>query len=163
MVKHAGGILSDGQTVTTTVVADFYIDLNAKRDIGEGLENFVNLVQITNPTTDGNATVSFDIIASDNTAHFTGTGSSTTVLASSRAYTYVELRTPLTSGLGVGLSGPKPVAMEIPPNLHSTGFRYISVRYNVTVGTGTLTGSTWRAFIGPNTVGDARKYYPAGW
>lgn len=160
MVKHQGSIVSSAQAVTTTVVATDYIDLLAKRDLGQGDgSTHLNAIQITGAATPGNATVVLEIIGSDNPAHFTGTGSSTTILTASRPYTYAELAIPA----GIGLAGPKPIALKIPPDLHGRGFRYISARFTVTVGTGTLTGSTWNAWFGPNHVGDARKHYPVGW
>lgn len=162
MVKHQGSVIAQGQAVTTTVVATDHIDLLQARDLGQGEPStHLNAVQVTGAATPGNATVVLEIVASNNPAHFSGTAASTTVLAASRPYTYAELAIP--AGATTGGRGPLPIALKIPPNLHSTGFRYISARFTVTVGTGTLTGSTWNAWFGPNHVGDARKFYPAGY
>lgn len=143
------------QAVTATAVSTDAIDLRVARDMGMGENLVANVALASNATTDGNATVSVDVIVADNIALTTNV----TVLASSRSYTYVELR----QAAGVGAPAGLPIAIAVPPIMQGVGRRYLGVRYNVTVGTGTLTGSTWNAYFAPSTRGEARKFYTSGY
>ena len=179
MVKHQGGIVSAAQVVTTTAVSTDSLDIGIKdasgnvtvgRDLGQGGDIVANFVPLTSVTAAGAATVTFEIITADDAA----LTSNVTVLASSRPYAKEELAVVTT----VGNSSTLPITVTIPANLSARPAagpvsgaganqykprmrRYLGVRY--TIATGPLNTGSFNAWFGPNHVGDANKWYPAGW
>lgn len=158
MAKHQGGVVSTSQAVATTAASTDYIDLKQRRDLGYG-NVVLNAAQVVSAATAGNATVIVEIIGSNTAGDLSGTASSAIVLGRSRSYTYAELAV----ATGTGKAGALPIAVKINPDMASTGYRYIAARYTITVGTGTIAPSAWSAFFSDSVVGDARKFYPAGW
>jgi len=165
MVKHQGNVVSTAQAVTATAVSTQSINLQAARDLGNGSNIQANFTVQTSVTAAGAATVTFEIISADDEL----LTSNVTVLAASRPYTKDELT---ITGL-VGNQQSLAVSLMIPTNLSARPLsgaapphiprmrQYLGVRY--TVATGPLTAGTFNAWFGPNHVGDARKFYPAGW
>ena len=126
----------------TTALSDNSIDLGIARDIGEGKQLFMNFA-MTAAMSAGTSCM-FEIVQADNAA----LTSNLVVLAASAAI----VRASLVAGYNI--------ALPIPPQIGSTGKRYLGARYTVvgdnSGGTGTVTTDI------VETVQDGKKFYASG-
>lgn len=136
--------VSSAQAPTATAVSTDSVDLGVARDIGEGVKVTAFFTVPTLVTSGGTPTVTFEIIGAD-AANLTG---NVLVLGSSAAFAHTTLT-----------AGRDPIAVEMNPQIASTGRRYLGVRY--TIAGGTLTGGAFTADLVLD-IQDGKKFYASG-
>jgi hypothetical protein len=131
--------VSNAQAFTATAISTDVIDFGGVLDAGEG-QQLQMLFNVTTAFT-GLTSVEFQVVGSSDPAMGTYT-----VLGSSGAI--------LLASLTLG----KQLAVELNPQIGSTGFRYLAARYVVT-GTGTAGAVTAYLIL---DLQDGRKFYASG-
>ena len=140
MITDALLRVSSAQAVTTTAVSTDTIDLSVARDIGEGMELFMNFAVTTAMA--GGTSIKFEIIQADNAALSTNVQ----VIGSSDAV--------VTASLVAGYN----TAVRFNPQIASNGKRYIGARYTVV---GTYTSGNITADV-VTDMQDGKKFYASG-
>jgi hypothetical protein len=140
MITDALLRVSSAQAVTTTAVSTDTIDLSVARDIGEGMELFMNFAVTTAMA--GGTSIKFEIIQADNAALSTNVQ----VIGSSDAV--------VTASLVAGYN----TAVRFNPQIGSNGKRYIGARYTVV---GTYTSGNITADV-VTDMQDGKKFYASG-
>lgn len=140
MITDALLRVSSAQAVTTTAVSTDTIDLSVARDIGEGMDLFMNFAVTTAMA--GGTSIKFEIIQADNAALSTNVQ----VIGSSDAV--------VTASLVAGYN----TAVRFNPQIASNGKRYIGARYTVV---GTYTSGNITADV-VTDIQDGKKFYASG-
>jgi hypothetical protein len=140
MITDALLRVSSAQAVTTTAVSTDTIDLSVARDIGEGMDLYMNFAVTTAMA--GGTSIKFEIIQADNAA----LSSNVQVIGSSDAV--------VTASLVAGYN----TSVRFNPQVASTGKRYIGARYTVV---GTYTSGNITADV-VTDIQDGKKFYASG-
>jgi len=140
MITDALLRVSSAQAVTTTAVSTDTIDLSVARDIGEGMDLYMNFAVTTAMA--GGTSIKFEIIQADNAA----LSSNVQVIGSSDAV--------VTASLVAGYN----TAVRFNPQVASAGKRYIGARYTVV---GTYTSGNITADV-VTDIQDGKKFYASG-
>ena len=132
-----------GQTITATANSTNVVDLSLARDIGEGMDLYVQFTVGTAFTAAGAATLTPTVIVTADSAAFTtpttiGTAGTIAVATLVAGYTF---------------------AIRLNPQIASLGLRYLGAIY--TVATGPMTAGTMTADI-VSSIQDGKKFYASG-